>query len=267
VLKWPDVQTVDRAVRRWAERVGPAQKEALRIGYFGSYARGDWGVGSDLDLAVVVASSERPFERRGEMWDTTELPVSADVLVYTEREWEDLSRRGQFYQTLAQEIVWVYIRGGQALKDSLSVEEGEHVGEVRIKARLTNAVDQALVRRGLLKSEQVRSYEADVLVDTGAVRCVLPPHVVERLGLEIVGQRVAEYADGRLEAVGLTEPFALRVLGREEVEDAMVLGDEVMIGQTVLEKLDLLVDCENQRLVPNPEHPDQPVSKVKQTRR
>jgi hypothetical protein len=95
------------------------------------------------------------------------------------------------------------------------------------------------------------------------VRCVLPPHVVQHLGLEIIGQRVAEYADGRLEAVGLTEPFTLYVLGREELEDAMVLGDEVMIGQTALEKLDLFVDCVNQRLVPNPAHPDQPVSKVK----
>jgi hypothetical protein len=38
---------------------------------------------------------------------------------------------------------------------------------------------------------------------------------------------------------------------------------EVLIGQTVLEKLDLLADSANRRLVPNPAHPDQPVSKVK----
>lgn len=137
------------------------------------------------------------------------------------------------------------------------------MGEVRVQVKLTNAVDQALARRGLLPSAQIRTYEADALVDTGAVRCVLPPYVVQRLGLEVVGQRVAEYADGRLEAVGLTEPFTLEVLQREELEDAMVLGDEVQIGQTALEKLDLLVDCANQRLIPNPAHPDQPVSKVK----
>ena len=73
----------------------------------------------------------------------------------------------------------------------------------------------------------------------------------------------AEYADGRLEAVDLTEPFTLRIDGREELEAAMVLGGEVIIGQTALEKLDLVVDCVNQRLIPNPAHPDQPVSKVK----
>jgi predicted aspartyl protease len=137
------------------------------------------------------------------------------------------------------------------------------MGEVRVQVRLTNAVDQALLRRGLLPAEQVRTYEADAVVDTGSVRCVLPPHVVQRLGLELIGQRVAEYADGRLEPVGLTEPFTLQVLDRDELETAMVLGDAVMIGQTALEKLDLFVDCVNRRLVPNPAHPDQPVSKVK----
>ena len=137
------------------------------------------------------------------------------------------------------------------------------VGKTRVKVKLTNAVDQALVRRGLMKPDEVRGYEADALVDTGAVRCVLPPFVVERLGLALLGRRVAEYADGRLEAVGLTEPFMLEVAEREELETAMVLGDEVLIGQTALEKLDLFVDSVNQRLVPNPAHPDQPVSKVK----
>ena len=43
----------------------------------------------------------------------------------------------------------------------------------------------------------------------------------------------------------------------------MVLGDEILIGQTVLEKTDLLVDCTRQQLVPNPAHPNQPVMKVR----
>lgn len=137
------------------------------------------------------------------------------------------------------------------------------MGEVRVKARLTNAVDQALVRRGQLEPSQVHVYEADALVDTGAVRCVLPPHVVERLGLGRIAQRVAEYADGRQEAVDLTEPFTIEIMGRHELEDAMVLGDEVIVGHTALEKLDLVVDCAGQRMIPNPAHPDQPVSKVK----
>jgi clan AA aspartic protease len=137
------------------------------------------------------------------------------------------------------------------------------MGEVRVKARLTNVVDAALARQGQLPSERVRTYEADAVVDTGAIRSVLPQHVAETLGLGFTGERVAEYADGRTETVPLTDAVRVELLGRDTVEECLVLGDEVLIGQTVLEKTDLLVDCANARLVPNPEHPDQPVSKIR----
>jgi clan AA aspartic protease len=137
------------------------------------------------------------------------------------------------------------------------------IGEVRVTARLTNAVDEALVRRGMLPPDQVRSCEADALVDTGAVRTVVPPHVAARLGLAVRGQRMAEHADGRTEAVSVTEALVVELQGRDTLDEALVLGDEVLIGQTVLEKLDLFVDCQGRRLVPDPRHPDQPVTKVK----
>jgi clan AA aspartic protease len=137
------------------------------------------------------------------------------------------------------------------------------MGEVRTKALLINGVDEALAQGGQLTSDRVRQYEADALVDTGAVRSALPTHVVQQLGLKIRGQRVVEYADGRKEAVDITGPVIFNINGRDTMEEALVLGDEVLIGQTVLEKLDLLVDCNRQQLVPNPAHPDQPVTKVK----
>src|SRR5580765_410913 len=62
----------------------------------------------------------------------------------------------------------------------------EPMGEVRVKVKLTNAGDEVLVRRGLLTADKIRSYEAEALVDTGAVRSVLPAHVVQLLGLAIV---------------------------------------------------------------------------------
>lgn len=137
------------------------------------------------------------------------------------------------------------------------------MGEIRVKITLVNGVDEALARRGQLPPDQVRRCEADAMVDTGAVRSIIPVHVQERLGVALRGHRVAEYADGRKEAVGVTEPIIFEVLGRDTLEETLVLGDEVLIGQTVLEKLDLLADCANRRLVPNPAHPDQPVTKVK----
>ncbi len=137
------------------------------------------------------------------------------------------------------------------------------MGEVRVKVKLTNTLDRALARRGNITEEEIRTYEADALIDTGAVSSVVPPNVMSQLGLQADGQRVAEYADGRNEVVDLTEPITFNIIGRETSEGAMVLGDEVIIGQTVLEVLDLQVDCRNQKLIPNPAHPDQPVVKIK----
>jgi clan AA aspartic protease len=137
------------------------------------------------------------------------------------------------------------------------------MGEVRTQALILNAVDEELARQGQIAPDQVRRYKADAMVDTGAVRCVLPTHVVQQLGLAIRGQRMAEYADGRKEFVDVTGPVIFNINGRDTMEEALVLGDEVLIGQTVLDKLDLQVDCTGQKLVPNPAHPDQPVTKVK----
>ena len=113
--------------------------------------------------------------------------------------------------------------------------EEEEMGEVRVKVKLTNAFDEALLRRQQLSPAQVRSYEADALIDTEAVRTVIPQRVIDKLGLAVRGETVAEYADGSRDSVGVSEPVIIDVLGRDTLEDALILGDEVLIGQTVLE--------------------------------
>jgi predicted aspartyl protease len=137
------------------------------------------------------------------------------------------------------------------------------VGEIRVKVKLTNATDEANARSGLIDFLAIRSMQVEGVVDTGAVRSVLPPHVVEQLGLQIRPQTVARCADDRSESVGLTEGVLFECLTRETLEEALVLGTEVLIGHTVLEKLDLLADCAGQRLIPHPDRPNQPVSMVR----
>ncbi len=137
------------------------------------------------------------------------------------------------------------------------------MGEVRVKVKLTNAADLALSRRGKLDKSEVRFYEADAMVDTGAVQTVIPYDVADALGLETPEKRGVEYADGRNEIVPVTEAILIEVSNRRTNDEALVLGDEVLIGQTVLEKLDLHVDCANQKVIPNPAHPHQAITKVK----
>lgn len=136
------------------------------------------------------------------------------------------------------------------------------MGEVRVRAKLVNHYDEVRATMGEIPPASIRTYEADAMVDSEAVRTVIPQHVLQHLGLGTRGAG-AEYADGRKDSVRRTDGIRVEIMGRDTIDDALVLGDEVLIGQTVLEKLDLLVDCHRRQLVPNPAHPDQPVSKVK----
>lgn len=111
VLKWPDRETVDHAVRRWAAAVAQTRPDVLAVAHIGSYARGDRGVGSDVDFLVLVAASEQPFHQRALKFDTRALPVPADVFVYTAEEWRTMAREGRrFQRTVEEEGVWVYRR-------------------------------------------------------------------------------------------------------------------------------------------------------------
>lgn len=104
----PDRSPVEQVLRDWAAEERARHPQPVRLGYFGSYARGDWGVGSDLDVLVIVQDSALPFQARAADWAFERLPVSTDLLVDTEREWDDLRRSGsRFAATLANEVIWV----------------------------------------------------------------------------------------------------------------------------------------------------------------
>lgn len=109
VLKWPEPQKVIQALKHWVEKIVKSQAGIVQIGYFGSFAKGNWGVGSDLDLVIIVDRTDKSFEMRSGLFDTLELPVPVDILVYTFEEW-NLNHTNKFFQTLDNEAVWVYRR-------------------------------------------------------------------------------------------------------------------------------------------------------------
>jgi Nucleotidyltransferase domain len=111
VLKWPGQKTVDRAARLWSTKQAQFQSGILRLGYFGSYARGDWGVGSDLDLIAIIQATTIPFERRALDWDLNSLPVPSELIVYTLQEWEDCQNKNtKFARMLRDETIWTFKR-------------------------------------------------------------------------------------------------------------------------------------------------------------
>ncbi|WP_287425635.1 nucleotidyltransferase domain-containing protein [Thermomicrobium sp.] len=109
VLRWPDRAAVLAAVERWAREL--ELPGLVAVGVFGSYARGDWGVGSDVDLVVIVERSARPPIERPLDLPLEKLPVPAEAIVYTREEWERLPETSpHFAAVLAREAVWVFGR-------------------------------------------------------------------------------------------------------------------------------------------------------------
>jgi clan AA aspartic protease len=136
------------------------------------------------------------------------------------------------------------------------------MGQVHIRVILTNHREAVMARLGQLNASQVHRYETEALIDSGAVRSAIPAAVADRLGLLRMRRTDAKYADGRVEEVDVTEALTIEILGRETETNAMVLGEHILLGVTVLEELDLMVDCHRQRLVPYQGTFDQPVFRI-----
>ena len=104
------------------------------------------------------------------------------------------------------------------------------MGQVTARVILRNARDVVMAQLGHLADEQVHTYEAEALIDTGATRATLPPFVADQLGLVRLRGTEAQYADGRVEEVDTTEPFMIEIMGRQTGQVAMVLGTQILIG-------------------------------------
>lgn len=93
VFKWPDREQVLGAARRWARALRARDPDVVRIGCVGSYARGDWGVGSDLDVIVILRGCDLTAIERSRLYYPEGLPVPADLWAYSVAEWDALRER------------------------------------------------------------------------------------------------------------------------------------------------------------------------------
>lgn len=109
IMRWPSRQQVHAAMSKWVEQLDKTTaSQVLSAGYFGSYARNAAGVGSDLDIVIIVTESHLPFERRYNIWDFSKIPVPVEAQVYTVDEWRQLpARQPRFYKTLVEETCWI----------------------------------------------------------------------------------------------------------------------------------------------------------------
>jgi predicted aspartyl protease len=105
----------------------------------------------------------------------------------------------------------------------------------------------------------------NALVDAGAVMLFLPQDVVELLGLKIRRTVIVTYADERKEERPVAGPVTIKISRRFMNTDCIVGPplSEALIGQVILEGLDLLADCQHRTLIPRPESPIYPLLKLK----
>jgi predicted aspartyl protease len=138
------------------------------------------------------------------------------------------------------------------------------MGEVRTSVVLQNGVDAGLVDRGMLDRSAVRRVETDMLVDTGAVNVLLPQDMVEALGLDLLGKTLANDQNVEMSFAG---PLLFTTVGRTMFTDCLVGPPrcEPLLGQIVLERLDLIVDPNKRRLTVRPESPFLPTLKAKRS--
>ena len=137
------------------------------------------------------------------------------------------------------------------------------MGEVKVEVELENAGDREVSRRGYIGEEQICSIKVPLLVDSGAVMLVLPQDLVETLGLSEVGKVSVTYADERKEEHPVAGIVTIKVGNRLTSVNCVVgpPNSEPLLGQIVLEAMDLLVDCAQQKLGPRPESPFLPLLK------
>jgi uncharacterized protein len=104
-MRWPDADVVLAAAEAWAHALAAADSRVVRVGMFGSFARGEDAFGSDLDLIVVVDGA-RP-DPRDPRYPTDGIPVPCDVLVYDLAAWTALMRTDtRMARTLRREVRW-----------------------------------------------------------------------------------------------------------------------------------------------------------------
>ena len=154
------------------------------------------------------------------------------------------------------------------------------MGKVTEKVRLTSLFDRT------------KSREVVAVIDAGATLLVLPQDLVEELGLTRIrdvpareralspfrisrsarhhrrarGARPGKvrYGNNSVEAKGVYGAVTLELKGRRGVFEALAEapGSEPLVGQVVLESLDLTVDPRTRRVIPNPQSPETPMVEI-----
>ena len=138
------------------------------------------------------------------------------------------------------------------------------MGEIVVDIELENVVDRGRAEDGELPEADIRRAAISAVADTGAIMLALPEDVVSRLGLDLESSITATYADWRQGELPVAGPLLVRIGDRSMPANCIVLpqGTDALVGQLIMEGLDLVADCVARTLHPRPESPDRPLMRL-----
>jgi len=90
VIKSTDRAVVTRAVAEHVAQLKAEHPEIQRAIWFGSWVSGLPTPGSDVDLCLIISTSDRPMRERVPDYLPVGFPVGIDLFPYTEAEFERL---------------------------------------------------------------------------------------------------------------------------------------------------------------------------------
>ena len=139
------------------------------------------------------------------------------------------------------------------------------MGEIKVKVHLENDGDVFMYKEKKIKKQEIRRVEIEALVDTGAVMMLLPQDVVEVLGLDKIDRAIVTLANEEKVELDVAGTVSLTLLNRKMKTDCLVGPPqcEPLIGQLVLERLDLILDPLKRTITARPESPYVPSLKLK----
>ncbi len=122
----------------------------------------------------------------------------------------------------------------------------------QVEVELTNYSDELLHQ--LIPEQEVRRIKVRGPVNSGASMIVLSERIATELGLPELAGQLAEVtlADGSTVTRKVAGALKLQYQDRYGLFDAVVEPgrQDIIIGALVLERLDLLVDCRREQLIP-----------------
>ncbi len=90
-IKFVDPDVVRSAVYEYVSGLKQRDDAVLRVYWFGSWTKSTYSPGSDVDLCIIVARSDKLPRDRCVDYLPTRFPVGVDLFVYTDSEFERLA--------------------------------------------------------------------------------------------------------------------------------------------------------------------------------